>query len=152
MTEDFPISETCQPLTPGQHRAKVFEFERAMLQAPQVELRVEHVYGDGWYARELHIPADVVVSGSVHKFINSNMLARGEMMLGTESGPLRVTAPYFVVSPPGTKRIVHTLTECVWISLHVTDERDPEKIREIFTTNDEQECLAMSEKTKLEGV
>lgn len=148
---DFSIAGICANASMDEHRSKVFEFERAMLAAPQVELRVEHIYGDGWYAREMHVPAGVIVSGAVHRFINSNMLARGEMILASEDGLMHVKAPYYVVSPPGTKRIAQTMTDCVWVTYLATDERDPEKIEALFTTNDEQEYLAMQKNPTLEG-
>lgn len=148
---DLSIAELLQPISPEQHRAQVFAFERTMLFAPQVELEVEHHFGHNVVAREMRAPAGVIISGRIHLFENLNMLLQGEMILATESGPVHLKAPCTIVSPPGTKRIAQTLTPCVWTTIIGTSERDPEKIEEMFTTNDEQQYLAMSKNLTLEG-
>jgi hypothetical protein len=63
------------------------------------------------------------------------------MQVYTEEGIREVEAPFTVVSPPGTKRIAHTLTECVWTTIHGTDETDVEIIRRIYIAKDENEWL-----------
>jgi hypothetical protein len=62
-----------------------------------------------------------------------------------------VSAPFTIVSPPGTKRIACTHTECVWTTFFVTKETDPEKILAEFTTNDEQEYLSCRGNQETEG-
>ncbi len=125
-------------------RSKVFEIEEKMRAMPQVALRVEHHYSPNVYARELHIPAGVALTGRVHKFDNMNILTQGEMSVSTEHGMKRIKAPYTIVSPAGTKRIALAHTDCIWTTILGTDETDPEKIEALFTTNDEQEYLAHS--------
>ena len=49
-------------------RQAVFAMENLMLQAPQVELKVIHHFSKGVYARELHIPAGIILTGQIHKF------------------------------------------------------------------------------------
>lgn len=148
---DLSIANLFDPISPEEHRSKVFEFERAMLAAPQVELQVEHHFGHNVVAREMRAPAGVIISGRIHLFENLNMLMQGEMILATEAGPVHLKAPCTIVSPPGTKRIAQTITPCVWTTVIGTSERDPEKIEAMFTTNDEQQYLAMSKNLTLEG-
>jgi hypothetical protein len=115
-------------------RAAVEAIESQMLELPQVEMRVEHHYSDGLFARELHIPAGTTLTGAVHKFRNLNILLSGEISVLTEAGIQRVKAPFVVVSPAGTKRIAYAHTDCIWMTVHATDEQDPEVVREKFTT------------------
>jgi hypothetical protein len=52
-----------------------------------------------------------------------------------------VSAPFTVVSPPGTKRIAIAVTDCVWTTILGTDETDPEVIEKHFTIKTEKEYL-----------
>jgi hypothetical protein len=63
------------------------------------------------------------------------------MRLLTDEGFKDVSAPYTVVSPPGTKRIALALTDCVWTTILATPETDIEKIEEIFVCKTEEEYL-----------
>jgi len=54
---------------------KVFAAEAFMKEQPQVELKVVHHFSKGVYARELHIPAGVILTGEIHKFKNLNILS-----------------------------------------------------------------------------
>lgn len=125
-------------------RAKVFEAEKIMFEMPQVELEHVDYFSHRVYARELHIPAGVTLTGKIHKYTNLNFLLKGEMIVKTEDGMIRVTAPYTVVSPPGTKRIAHAVTDCVWTTVHGTDSKDVDAIELHFVAETEQEYLAFA--------
>jgi len=134
-------------------RAAVFAWEKdkAASGQKQIELRVEHIYSDGVYARVLHIPAGVELSGRIHLYENLNILSSGEMHVLTEKGMQHVKAGFHIVSAPGTKRIAKTITDCVWTTILKTDEKDPEKIEKLFTVNDEKEYLAFAGNLTIEG-
>ena len=132
-------------------REQIIRAEQEMKKLPQVELKVVNHFSAGVYARELHIPAGVTLTGRIHKKENLNILSQGEMMVTTEAGLVHVKAPFTVVSPPGTKRIATALTDCIWTTIHGTDETDIDKICEIFTAENEEEYLAYQETLKLEG-
>jgi hypothetical protein len=125
-------------------RAKVFGIEEVMSKMPQVELEHINYFSHRVYARELHIPAGVTLTGKIHKFTNLNFLLKGEMIVKTEDGIVRVVAPYTVVSPPGTKRIAHAVTDCVWTTVHGTDSKDVDAIELQFVAETEQEYLAFA--------
>src|SRR5437899_3227378 len=119
-------------------RDKIFQWEALAKQAPQVELKVIHRFSYGVYARELHIPAGVILTGEIHKFENLNILSKGSMLVSTEDGMMMVDAPFTVVSPPGTKRIAKALADCIWTTIHGTFETDVDKIKDYFIAVDEQ--------------
>jgi len=137
-------------LSVGNTRDKVFSLEAAMKQLPQVELKVIHHFSKGVYARELHIPAGVTLVGEIHKFENLNILSQGTMIVTTEEGMREVSAPFTVVSPPGTKRAAHTLTDCIWTTIHGTDETDVDEIEHHFIAKSEQEWLEFCNANQLE--
>jgi hypothetical protein len=113
-----------------------------MLSMPQVELPVRHYFSPGVYARELTIPAGVCLTGAVHRYEQLNILSKGTMKVLLEDGTIQeVSAPFTVVSPPGTKRIAVTLTDCVWTTILGTDETDPEIIEKHFVIKSEKEYL-----------
>lgn len=122
-------------------RNKTFLLEAMMLQMPQVELKVIHHFSKDVYARELHIPAGVTLIGEIHKFQNLNILSQGSMIVTTEEGAKEVSAPFTVVSPAGTKRAAHALTDCIWTTIHGTKEKDVDKIKNDFIVSSEQEWL-----------
>jgi hypothetical protein len=66
-----------------------------------------------------------------------NILSKGEISVLTEDGIKRVSAPFHVVSPAGTKRIAYAHEDCVWTTIHGTEENDLEKIEAHFIAQSE---------------
>lgn len=112
-----------------------------MLGMPQVELPVRHIFSPGVYARQLTIFAGHVLTGAVHKYEQLNILSAGTMRLLTDEGFVDVSAPFTVVSPPGTKRIALAITECVWTTVLATPLRDVAEIEKEFVCRTEEEYL-----------
>ena len=131
-------------------RSKVRQAEALMFKEPQVEIPVKHYFSQGVYAREITIPAGTVLTGKIHKYEQLNILSKGDISVLTEDGVKRVQAPFTVVSPPGTKRIAYAHEECVWTTIHGTEERDLEKIEVQFIAQTETEYLEFVEMLKLE--
>lgn len=132
------------------NRANVFKFEEIAKQYPQVELEVKHYFSKGVYARELHILAGVILTGEIHKFENLNILSQGKIEVLTEKGMQEVEAPFTIVSPAGTKRIARAITDCVWTTIHGTDENDLNIIEKTFIAKSEQEWLEFCNANQLE--
>lgn len=147
-------------------RSKVFSVEAIMKSFPkidlaeyerlkpdgyfQIEIKEKHHFSKGVYAREIFIPAGVTLVGEIHKFENLNILSEGEISVLTEEGIKRVKAPFTVVSPPGTKRIAYAHTNCVWTTIHGTDLKDINEIRQVFIAATEQEWLDFNDDRQLE--
>lgn len=118
-----------QPAT----RERLAELERAIVEClPQVELKVVHHFSQGLYARELHIPKGTVLTGHIHKTQNLNIMSQGELTVLTEDGPVRVKAPFTIVSPPGTKRAAYAHEDTVWTTIHPTELTDLDEIEKAF--------------------
>ncbi len=126
-------------------REGLFDIERRMLDMPQVKMRLVHHFAPGLYARELHIPKGVRLTGKLHKFAHLNFMLKGDLSVLLEDGIHRVIAPFTVVSPPGTKRIAYAHQATIWTTVLPTEETDPDIIEEQFTANSEQEFLAFCE-------
>lgn len=123
------------------HIKKISELESEMVKYEQLDIPVKHYFSQGVYAREITIPKDTILTGKIHKYSQLNILSKGEITVVTEHGPIRVKAPFTIVSPPGTKRAAYAHEECVWTTIHGTDETDLEKIEEHFIAKDEQAYL-----------
>jgi hypothetical protein len=123
------------------NRQKVQALELLLKEQPQVKLEVYHHFSKGVYARELHIPAGVILTGEIHKFTNLNILSKGKIQVLIGDIIQEIEAPFTVVSPAGTKRIARTLTDCIWTTIHGTDEVNLNIIEQTFIAKSEQEWL-----------
>lgn len=98
----------------------------------------------------MHIPAGVILTGEIHKFENLNILSQGKIEVLTEKGMQEVEAPFTIVSPAGTKRIARAITDCIWTTIHGTDENDLNIIEKTFIAKSEQEWLEFCNANQLE--
>ena len=122
-------------------RGKVFIAEAAMKQQPQIDLKVEHFFSLGVYARQLYIPKGVILVGKIHKFPQLNILSQGDISVLVDEEIKRIKAPFTVASPSGVKRIAYAHEDCIWITIHGTDETNLETIEKTFIAQDENEYL-----------
>ena len=122
-------------------RDKVSMLEEEMLKCEQIAIPVQHYFSPGVYAREITIPAGTLLTGRIHKYEQLNILSGGEISVLTQDGMKRVSAPFTVVSPPGTKRVAYAHTECTWTTILATEETDPDTIEALFTVSTEQEFI-----------
>ncbi len=109
-------------------RAKVMALEAALRTLPQVELKIVHYFCKGLYIREMHAPADVTLTGKIHRTEHLCVLSQGDVSVSTGVGVRRLRAPYILQSPPGEKRAIYVHQDAIWANLHRTDETDLEKI------------------------
>lgn len=95
---------------------------------------LQHSFCDGIYVREIFIPAGVVLTGKIHKHAHPNFLMKGEVDVMTEfGGTEHLIAPVSMISKAGTKRVVRTFTDTVWITIHnnPTNTQDLSKLEKI---------------------
>ena len=111
---------------------------------------VEHYFSKDVYAREIKIPKGSFIVGKIHKFENLNILSKGEISLLSIDGVMRVKAPYTVVSSPGVKRVAYAHEDTVWTTVHGTNEKDVDKIEEIFIAKSYEEIPLLEEVLKIQ--
>jgi len=138
-------------------RAKIEELEAAIYRdTPKEDIMeihderwdLQHHFIEGVYARELVIPANMVVIGLLHKFPRICIISGGDVSFVTEFGSKRVQAPYTEVMPPGTKTAVLAHTDTTWTAIHGTHETDISKLEQIFTARNHEE-LTHEERRRL---
>lgn len=107
---------------------------------------LKHNFADGVYVREIFIPKGTLIVGKLHKHSHPNFLLKGEVSVMTEEGPKRLKAPLSMISPAGTKRVVYAHEDTVWVTIHVTNNTDLEKIEEEVIAKNYQELNGENKK------
>lgn len=143
MSQDIAQNE------PEVSRERLVEIERAMTQMPQGHFPVTHHFAPGLYAREVFIPAGSLVTGKIHKYGQLNILSAGRVSLLVDGFWRDLCAPFTIVSPPGTKRMLYAHEDTVWTTIHATDETDLDIIEAKFIAQDETEYLEFCRQAKL---
>lgn len=123
------IAEWSDTAIAGHRRALIEKLVRACVCSPNSlgpdDVEVRHHFAPGAYAREMHMPAGIVLVGKIHKHAHLNTLSKGKVRVFTEHGGIEeFTAPHTYVSPRGTQRAFHVLEDAVWTTFHVTDSTD----------------------------
>lgn len=89
---------------------------------------LRHEYVGNVYAREITMPAGATVVGEIHRHAHLNFIMCGVVRVLTEhDGCQELRGPCMFVSKPGTKRLVHVLEDCVWVTVHEVSVQDHEK-------------------------
>lgn len=122
-------------------RGRILALQQALQALPperhaDLDAMTHHYFADGAYAREMRIPAGMVIVGKIHKTRHICVISKGDILVLTEDGPQRITAPATIVAPAGTKRAVYTLADTVWTNFHPTHETDLDKIEAQFIAQD----------------
>ena len=123
------------------------ELQEAILKIPgttigdQADMPLHHSFGEGIYVREIFMPAGKLVISKIHKKAHPYFVLKGVLSVLTEEGPKLIRAPYYGMTPAGTKRVLYIHEDTVWITVHATDETDIEKIEEEIIAKNFDECL-----------
>lgn len=130
-----------QSLSLAERKGSIVKLEQAIAEMPQAEMPVSHYFADGLYGRRLHIPAGCVLTGAIHVREHINVLIKGTITVMTEEGPQTITAPFVMVSPPGTKRAGYAHNDCEWLTVHACEETTVEGAEKVLVHNDYQKWL-----------
>lgn len=116
-------------------RQRLLQFEDVLAMFPNArfgdndDCPLKHSFAPGIYVREITIPRGMLLTGKIHRHCHPNFLMKGEVSVFTEStGWERIKAPHAMISAAGTKRVVFTHEETVWITVHATDKTDLKEI------------------------
>ncbi|KKK80377.1 hypothetical protein LCGC14_2824100 [marine sediment metagenome] len=137
-------------------REQILAFEEMMKEHPDaVEgnvMPLKHSFSPGIYMREVFLPKGMLLTGKIHRHEHPNVLLKGKIEMVTESGGVEtMQAPQAMISPAGTKRVIHVLEDVVWITFHhnPNNETDIDKLeKEIVVDNytelpEAEQCLSL---------
>ena len=122
---------------PTKFMYKLQDFEGKIKDTPNDiagELETNHYLAHGVYARELHIPAGCRLTGKIHRHSCINLILAGEITVQSHEGERLIKAPAIVVSPPGTKRAGFAHKDTIWVTVHHTEQIDPDLIEQEVIT------------------
>ena len=108
------------------------------MQMPQVVLRIEHEFCNGIYARTMHIPKGVALTGAIHREENFFVVRSGNIIVYTEAGMKCCVAGDMYISFAGIKRIGYAIEDTVITTFHQNADNiaDPELLWEKYTIDD----------------
>lgn len=135
-----------------QLQEQVGALENHMLKLPQVECPVVHHFGPGTYIREVTLPAGAIAIGHAQRFEQLNIMLTGKVaIIVSETETKLLEAPMIFVGPPGRK-VGYVIETCTWLNVYATDERDIDKLEEMFLDKSEcwKEHAACAEDTRQE--
>jgi len=133
--------------TKDQFRKGITDLEKKMIEdensvTPETDPDfnpIKHTFTDKQYIREIFNPAGEMLVTKIHTVEHPFFLLRGEMSILTEEGETYISAPYYGVTPVGTKRIIYAHTDCTFVTVHPTSCKDISKIEEEVTAKNYQE-------------
>lgn len=97
---------------------------------------LKHSFGDGIYVREIFMPKGTLIISKIHKFNHPYFVLKGKVSVLTEDGVRLIESPFQDMTKAGTKRALYIHEDTTWITVHVTEERDLEKIEDEIIAKD----------------
>lgn len=85
------------------------------------------------YAREFRLIKGAFYIGKIHRHAHLNFIMRGKVRVATETGMRIFRAPDIFINEVGAKRMVYAYEDSTWVTVHLTDKTDPDKIVEELT-------------------
>lgn len=102
-----------------------------LLTQPQVECPVVHHFGPGIYIREVHLKAGTLAVGHAQKYEHLNILLKGVVAMIVDGEVRELHAPMIFTGQPGSK-FGYIVEDTVWQNVYATEERDINKLEEMF--------------------
>ena len=93
-------------------------------------------FTDGQYIREIFMPAGQIITTKIHKKLHPFFVMSGKLSIVSEDGVIEIEAPYHGITKPGTKRVIYTHEDTVFITVHATQKTTIEEVVEEISTED----------------
>ena len=109
-------------LTPEEGRGLLCRAEVAIAELPNAMFDdcfpLKHSFADDIYIREIYIPKGHIIATKLFRQAHATFLTEGECSIMTETGTMRINAPFQMITPAGTKRVMYTHTDIKWTTVH----------------------------------
>ena len=133
------------------------EIELAMLESgeaceEEIMCPLQHHFSPGVYVREITMPANTYILGHKHHTTHINILSKGSCILAdVDTGEtIELIAPCTFESKEGVQKLLYIVEECVWSTVHVTEETDISKLEDTLF-NYSRICKLTRDKDKYIG-
>lgn len=112
-------------------------YEDAVMQLPQEEIPVEHLFTDGLYTRKATLKAGTIFTTRIHLKNHPFVILSGTIKVrGDDRQWTTITGPHIGVTEAGTRRVIFAIEETVFVTFHATNETDPDVIARQVTYSD----------------
>ena len=132
---DIIIECASGPIAEQSTRDKIQSLESVLSKLPQVDIPVVHRYSGGIYAREITIPAGVMLTGRIYKEDHFDVMVYGDVTVTTDEGRKRLTGFNISKGNTGKKRAGYTHAETRWITFCASDEMDDDDYLDHLTAD-----------------
>jgi hypothetical protein len=97
---------------------------------------LQHTFVDNGYVREIFLPKGMFFVTKIHKKAHPYFIMRGVVSVITENGAEQISAPFHAITQPGTKRVIYTHEDTIWITVHSTQKTNLAEIEEELIAKD----------------
>ena len=87
-----------------------------------IGLSISHTMTPGLYVRELTMPAGLLIVSRIHLREHPFYILSGEVSVYDGSSVSTYVGPHKGITLPGTKRVLYTHEDTVWVTFHATDK------------------------------
>lgn len=94
----------------------------------QAKIPVEHFFSEGFYWREIVMPAGMVGAGHKHKHRHLNFALSGRAIVTCDGHSQVIEAPFIFWSEPGAQKAFQVFEEMRWLTRH----DNPDELRDIL--------------------
>lgn len=106
----------------------------------------KHSFAEGIYIREMRMKKGQLVFSAIHKHSYPFFLLSGNLAISSEKGVEEFLAPYYVVTPEGTKRVGYAIEDSIVVTVHANpsnteDLKEIEKMNVVFEWEEYEEYL-----------
>ena len=107
------------------------------------ELPLTHTFSESVYCREIFMPAGMIVVGHVHKTTHINIVSKGKALVWMNGEVVEITAPFTFESKAGVRKVLYIIEDMFWSTIHVTNETDTDKLKDILVDIKASEGLTL---------
>lgn len=125
-------------------RDKIVALQESMKKIQCEQPEPHHFFAPGMYARELTVPAGMLIVGKIHRHEHFLFVLSGRAEVISEFGRFVVEAGHISVSPAGVKRIVLAMEDTKFVTVHLNkdDSQDLEVIEREHIQPEEADMIA----------
>ena len=105
-------------------RERIVALEAKLMAMPQVDVRIEHQFVEGLYARTMYAPKGILIVSRLYKVPQINIISVGDVSYRSEHGGGRFHGPHIFEAPSSSKRAIYCHTDTVWTTMLPSSSSD----------------------------
>lgn len=90
----------------------------------EIDLKIQHHFSDGIYAKQMELPKDHYAVSHKHTYDHLSILAAGVVLVEVDGIETTYTAPACLNIVAGAEHKITALEDSFWYCIHATTETD----------------------------